>query len=369
MRNLKSKNPTWTSRNQQGQNAQVHGRNEGPSAPGFRQPNRLPLPATKAWLYVLAVLAAFWGGMGPCWANCGGGCTSTPTNTPTKTPNVISTSTATPSDTATTAPTDSRTPTSTVTSTATETATKTTTNYAVESYTPTFTFTPTPSPTNTFTYTVTPTFTWTSTPTGTPTSTCVPPTGANSTNFVGNEKCYPVSLGYWEQLSAQSVFGMSLSDVKNLADYEGSASTTLFIPSDWKLSYFDGSVTYGPSQPYPYTQLGAESQKQGAFGILVVNGNLYLGDESGSTPGSAWNGIVFVTGNLYVGGGCLISGTVIMGYPYYNGSPGNVTLNGSGSNFGMILYNPAIISLAQLRVGAYRQDVSETKNLLGISYF
>jgi hypothetical protein len=277
------------------------------------------------------------------------------------------------------------TPTFTPTFTPTKTNTPTT-----PTFTPTITNTPfggpptntfTPAPTNTSTNTPTPTITNTSTTTNTPTITytptpylCNPIPGATAKNLQGGTACFNNQYGL---LDASSVFGMSLSDVKNLADFTGTSlgtPVTLNIQSDWKLSYFTGNLTYDPSFNAPYNRLHA-------FGILVVDGNLDLRPGTGSTLPSSYGGVVFVTGNLTIEDGCEIDGAVIIGTGsgavagnYYNGTssgPTNgglpqVLLTGSAGNYGTLFYSPSLVTTAQTLVGQYREDVSQRRTMLAV---
>ena len=336
--------------------------------------NTITVPSTAftiTTLYVVAILAN-------TQPYCNGSSSGTVTDNTslticTPTPNG-STPTKTPTGTVTPTPQHSYTPTSTPTKTPTGTITPTPTSGGAA---PTNTFTP--GPTNTFTITSTPTVTYTPTVTNSPTITNSPtplpcnwPVGATpAVNIFGGPAggnpvyCYASGV---TTLTDKVVFGMSLADVKNIADYVGNNNTaspvTLNIASNWKLSYFDGNLTYGPANPAPYDQLG--KVKTGMFGVLVVNGNLTLQPPSGSILPSHFGGIVFVTGNLTVGDGCEIDGSVIMGKPYYNGTPGTVTLTGSAGNFGTINFSPSLVTTAQSLVGTYKEDVSQRNVLLAI---
>jgi hypothetical protein len=180
--------------------------------------------------------------------------------------------------------------------------------------------------------------------------------------------CYGGGSAAITCLTDKVVFGMSLADVKNISDYVGNSTgsppVTLNIAGNWKLAYFDGSLVYGPGNAVPYDQLGKVGT--GTFGVLVVNGDLTLQSGAGSILPSHYGGIVFVTGNLTVGDGCEIDGAVIMGEPYYHGTPGTVTLTGSAGNFGTINYSPNMVTQAQLLVGTYREDISQRKRLLAV---
>jgi hypothetical protein len=238
--------------------------------------------------------------------------------------------------------------------------------------TPTRTYTPTITATPTETFTITPTVPITPTATWTPNLFCPNPTGSTANNMAGNPICIgrngPVSLGIPinenNQLEASSVFGMSLTDLKLIADYWGDATgnSPLEILGKWKLSYFEGNLTYGPNQPDPYKRLNA-------YGVLVVNGDLILNGGNGSDilP-SAYRGLVFVTGNLTVRDGSDISGAVIMGRPLAYSGAGQIVLSGSGGNMGTINLDPTLIQEAERIVAQFRENSAARKMLLAIPY-
>ncbi len=294
--------------------------------------------------------------------------------TPTFTPSCTPTRTNTPvpckdSNGHTCTPTKTETPTITFTPTKTNTPNMTQTVGGMPTNTFTFTFTYTRTNTYTPTISYTPTITSTPTITNTPLpNSCNLPNGATpGVNLQGGVTCWGTTD--YTCLDASSVFGMSLGDLKNISDYQGNASTTMYITSEWKLCFFDGSVTYGPANPSPYDELGRNDQSvtTGAYGVLIVNGDLVLNQSTGSLQPSHWGGILFVTGNLTVGAGCDIEGSVIMGSPYYHGTtPGTITINGSAGNYGQIFYNPDLVVKAQKLVGNYREDISQRKMLLAI---
>lgn len=296
--------------------------------------------------------------------------TSTPSLTPTKSPTVTMSPTKSPTvtNTPTITHTETNSPTTTTTPTHTPVAPPTSTSTTTKSPTPSPTPTVTNTPTITNTFTVTPTFTPCSAGAICP---CDRPWGATTENLQGGVTCFEAP----QLLSASNVFGMSLQNVEGIADYVGTSLGTpidLVITSDWKLSYFTGELTYGPSQPFPYTVLGAPKTDTTAAtssqGLLVVNGDLTLGAVSGSELPSTWNGVIFCTGNLVVEGGCVISGAVIMGSPYYHGTPGTVSVTGTSGTFGQIIYKPNLVEEVMSQVATYREDISETKKMLGIVF-
>ena len=310
--------------------------------------------------------------------------TPTTTRTPTATPTI--TPTNTPSNTPTITPTNTptRTPTNTPTVTPTNTPTKTPTNSPSNTPTQTPTSTSTPGfliPTDTFTFTPSITFTGTVQPTATFTSTftrtpvippatgaCVVP-GSNTTDMDGNAYCFnyptptvgvgPAPITVTDLTLDQSVFGMSLQELKSLADYTGDNNSPLTITSDWKLTYFTGNLTYDGNLDPPYDTLRAS-------GILIVDGDLTLNPGTSTVLPSSYKGVVFVTGDVTVLAGCEIEGALIMGQPYFHARPGLLYLNGTGSSYAKVTYNPGQILQAKNLVAQYRETISARRTLLAI---
>lgn len=152
-----------------------------------------------------------------------------------------------------------------------------------------------------------------------------------------------------------NVFGMTLGDVKTLADYTGDSANSLVIQGDWKLSYYTGDLVYSDTLPAPYQRLHA-------YGILVVDGDLTFKKPTGGTVlPSSYGGVVFVTGDITIEDGCEIDGAVIMGSPYAHGAMGEVHLTGSNGYFAQIIYNPNLVATAKSQVAQYREDISVRK--------
>ena len=244
------------------------------------------------------------------------------------------------------------------------------------SFTPTGSITPTPTPSPTFT--AVPTSTQTPIPTLPPTpavGACYTPVGGNTSTLMGgvstgpvycfNNNCGSAHTASCNYLTSDtSVFGMSLGEVRNIADNYGNSTgpVNLVIPGNWQLSYFSGNLTYGPTQAnYPTLQ---------GLGILVVDGNLTLQQGSGTINSSNWGGVIFCTGNVSVGAGCEINGALIMGYKAATSSSttGTLTLTGDSSNslYAQITYSPALVNAAANLVAQYREDVSERKQVFAV---
>ncbi|HVZ80145.1 MAG TPA: hypothetical protein VHE12_05000 [bacterium] len=188
---------------------------------------------------------------------------------------------------------------------------------------------------------------------------CPTPVGSDSYNTQGSVTCGLAA----SSLDDTTVFGMNINDLKLISDYRGDSSNDLIITSDWKLSYFDGNLTYGASQSNP------NYQRLDSNGILIVNGDLTLNGGNGSTIlASSYGGIIFVLGNLTVNDGSELSGAVIMGKSSVSGSAsGNtLTLNGSGGNKGTIYLNYNLVQTAMQLVAQYRENTSARKTLLAV---
>jgi hypothetical protein len=184
-------------------------------------------------------------------------------------------------------------------------------------------------------------------PTPTPGPYCPTPTGATSSTLQGGCDCFNNQANL---LSDSSVFGMSLSNLQAVADYSGSSSSPLSIVSDWKISYYSGSVTYDTSFAPPYNALNAK-------GLLVVNGDLIM--DAGCC---SFDGVIFCTGNVTIADGDVVLGSVILGKPYANGTPGILSLTGSGANYGQIIYNPVFVTEVQQKAAIFKEDLSQRKS-------
>jgi hypothetical protein len=187
---------------------------------------------------------------------------------------------------------------------------------------------------------------------------CPTPTGGAAGNITpSGQPCTCFAPSESALLSSSSVFGMSLSDLQNIADYTGTQTNPVIITSPWKLTFYSGSVTYSTSSGQaPLTQLNSS-------GILVVNGDLTMNPNC-----CQYNGVIFVTGNLSVQDGDLLTGVVIMGSPYFHGSgtPGNLTMTGSTGVFSQIIYSPSMVTLANQKVAVYKEDLSQRQSDLTI---
>lgn len=201
------------------------------------------------------------------------------------------------------------------------------------------------------------------------------PSGAAATNFYGaGDILYSGASGAEGAtangpISDVNVFGMSLKDIQFIADYVGSNSPAIpmTIQEPFKLSYFNGNLTYGPSQSQSiYQQLNTS-------GILCVNGNLTI-DSGGVTNSSGlpvfssiFSGIIFCTGNVTIQQGSLIDGVVVLGYSAAstNNTPPTLTLSGGGTgNYAYLTADPTGVNKVIQLVAQYREDISARKVLL-----
>jgi len=137
-------------------------------------------------------------------------------------------------------------------------------------------------------------------------------------------------------LDPQSIFGLSLDELSNLADISVSSVNELpeKLPSS-ALIYIDGNAQFGRTRPL------------NGGGILIVNGNLNI--QAGSN--SNFTGIIYVVGNAssnYIQQApSLISGCLVV-----TGSVVNIEGTGEISE---IDYDKNIIDMMKRRVGLYRR--------------
>ena len=199
------------------------------------------------------------------------------------------------------------------------------------------------------------------------------PTGAAATNFFGGGDVIYAGASGSEGSTANgpisdvNVFGMSLKDIQFIADYVGSTSIPMTIQEPYKLSYYNGNLTYGPTQALTiYQQLNTS-------GILCVNGNLTLqspGFNSGGTSNigpSDFNGIIFCTGNVTIQQGSYVDGAIVLGYSAAstNNVAPTLTLSGGGTgNYSEAITDPEEVQHVIQLVAQYREDISARKVLL-----
>jgi len=194
------------------------------------------------------------------------------------------------------------------------------------------------------------------------------PTGGSSSDFFGASTILSPgssSPSANAPISDVSVFGMSLRDIQFIADYVGSSSIPLTIQEPYKLSYYNGNLTYGPGQS------STIYQELNSTGILIVNGNLTLqsgGFNAGNVNvfSSYYSGIVFSTGNVTIQPGCQLDGVVILGYSAAstNNSPPQLVLQGASGNYAYMTADPSAVKNVIKQVAQYREDISARKVLL-----
>jgi hypothetical protein len=187
------------------------------------------------------------------------------------------------------------------------------------------------------------------------------PSGGTTTNVQVGAPVSCAGTGNFTSLIDSKVFGMSLKDVQSIADVIGNASTTInfagMTAGSYQLIYYGGNLTIDPASAV------TQYQSINGSGILVVNGDLTM--TSSGTTFSAFSGLIYVSGN-FTNNGCLINGSVIMGYTGGSASSGNVTITGTGAYHGSITYNPSIFTYLQANVAQYREDTSARHTLLAV---
>jgi hypothetical protein len=200
------------------------------------------------------------------------------------------------------------------------------------------------------------------------------PTGGSSTNFFGASTIMSpgasatVGATVNGPVSDVTVFGMSLKDIQFIADYVGSSSPNIpmTIQEPYKLSYFNGNLTYGA------TQSSTIYQQLNSTGILCVNGNLTLespAENSAGTSyvlGSYYSGIVFCTGNVTIENGSQLDGTLILGYSaVYPSQPvPQLAVTGITGGYAYLTADPVAVANVIQQVAQYREDITARKVLL-----
>lgn len=179
--------------------------------------------------------------------------------------------------------------------------------------------------------------------------------GANEVQGSGLVTCGTCSL----PLAAGSVFGMSVTDLQNVADNIGGTSQPLNFSTlgNFQLTTFNGNLVIDPGGGNPnYILIGAGGIQTG---VLIVNGNFTM--KSAGLNMNNFYGLVYVTGAVTLAGSS-INGALIMD----PGSGGNVVLTSVNGIQGAINYNPSLLKTLQSTVTQYREDISSRKKFLAI---
>ncbi len=198
------------------------------------------------------------------------------------------------------------------------------------------------------------------------TGACPNPTGYTTVNFPDGTYCAPATLA--NELTDSYVFGMSVTSLAALADFQGSAGPNTQVVdingTQDKLTYYQGNLTYDPASAV------TQYQALDASGILVVNGNLTL--TSGyNTAGTTfitqiYDGVIFVTGNLTLQG-AQVDGEVIVGNTSgATTANGNVYVQTGAGNSSLITYDSDMVANVITKVASYREDISQKRLLLAV---
>ncbi|HOP55758.1 MAG TPA: hypothetical protein PLK33_03430 [bacterium] len=146
-------------------------------------------------------------------------------------------------------------------------------------------------------------------------------------------------------LNPQSIFGLNLNELSNLADISVSSVSELpeKLPSS-ALIYIDGNAQFTRDRPL------------NGGGILIVNGNLVI--HAGSN--SSFTGIIYVAGNTssnyqqqapsFITGCLVVKGSVL-------------NIEGAGE-ISEIDYDKNIIDTMKRRVGLYRRSTPLIKEVI-----
>lgn len=147
----------------------------------------------------------------------------------------------------------------------------------------------------------------------------------------------PVDQTLATPISEMTVFSMSPTDLKSVADYVyAPASMPANLPS-MAISYVNGSVTFD-----------ATHQLVGS-GILYVNGDLTVL----TCPNTLFSGVVYATGNINITGPGGIYGAII-------GSGATATTNVQGYlDVFNVMYDPNLLQSVRQQIGKYRETKSE----------
>lgn len=129
-----------------------------------------------------------------------------------------------------------------------------------------------------------------------------------------------------------AVFGVSLEELKGMADYVG--EDVVDIPSpmpDMSFTYIDGNANF--SEDYPLS----------GGGLLVVDGNMTIP----ANTASEFLGVIYVTGEFSASAPLVVSGALVV--------RGSVSLTGGSGEF-RIEYNAEVIEAVKQAITQYRES-------------
>ena len=159
-------------------------------------------------------------------------------------------------------------------------------------------------------------------------------------------------------LTATNIFGMSLADLKKLADFSGTTvadmytatSTPRDLASD-KLFYLDG----GGSTTFVFD----DNNCFNGTGVFVVDGSLDI-KNSGGKGERSFGGLIYVTGNTIIENRTSLDGALI--------SLGTVQLsNSSATDWSQVVFNLSSLNQAQQNVLNFREDQTAVRIFTGIA--
>jgi len=131
--------------------------------------------------------------------------------------------------------------------------------------------------------------------------------------------------------SIPGVFGVSLAELKSMADLSTKDASTVPAPlGDYTLTVIDGDAVFDTVRPLRGT------------GIVVVLGDCTLADGSNSF----FNGLLWVGGNLRIRAPAYLRGMVV--------AEGSVDIRGTGGDYAELNYDDAIIGELLAVMGQYR---------------
>jgi hypothetical protein len=166
-------------------------------------------------------------------------------------------------------------------------------------------------------------------------------------------------------LSCNDVFGMSVTDIQNIADNIGNSTTqplNFSTLANFQLTYFNGNLTIDPAGANPnYYVIGAGGIQTG---VLIVNGNFTMNSSAATI--NSYYGLVWVAGTVNLSGSS-INGALILGN---SAASEGCTLAPNAAGYqATINYNPKILANLQTTVAQYREDISARKKFLAIPGF
>lgn len=133
--------------------------------------------------------------------------------------------------------------------------------------------------------------------------------------------------------SIDQVFGVTLSELKSMADQSTNDAASLNSPiGDYTLNVIEGDATFNETRPLKGT------------GIVVILGDCTITDASNSF----FNGLLWVEGDLTIRAPSFLRGVII--------ARGNIDVRGTGGDYAEVNYDGGIITELLSLMGQYRHS-------------